>query len=78
LNNANAFGGTFAIQTEQSHKVKIAKEPPSKRTTTDKMNGQTIYRQEGRTANMGACCTTSLSRKKSVVSLKKTTSLKAF
>jgi len=29
----------------------FAKEPPSKRTTTDQMNGQTIYRQEGRTAN---------------------------
>ena len=31
----------------------FAKEPPSQRTTTDQMNGQTTYRQEGRTANIG-------------------------
>jgi len=31
---------------------KNAKETPSKRTTTDQMNGQTTYRQEGRTANI--------------------------
>ena len=48
---ANAFGGTFAIRTDQLHKAKIAKEPPSQRTTTDQMNGQSTYRQEGRTAN---------------------------
>lgn len=29
----------------------FAKEPPSQRTTTDQMNGQLTYRQEGRTAN---------------------------
>jgi hypothetical protein len=29
----------------------FAKEPPSQRTTTDQMNRQTTYRQEGRTAN---------------------------
>jgi hypothetical protein len=31
--------------------TKNAKEPPNQRTTTDKMNGQTTYKQEGRTAN---------------------------
>jgi len=36
-----------------THKAKIAKEPPSKRTTPDHMNGQTKYRQEGRTDNSG-------------------------
>jgi hypothetical protein len=34
-------------------KPSFAKEPPSQRTTTDQMIGQTTYRQEGRTANMG-------------------------
>ena len=33
------------------HKPMFAKEPPSQRTTTDQMNGETTYRQEGRTAN---------------------------
>ena len=31
--------------------TKNAKEPPSQRTTTDQMNGQLPYGQEGRTAN---------------------------
>ena len=30
---------------------KNAKEPPSQRTTTDQMNRQSTYEQEGRTAN---------------------------
>ena len=51
--NANSFGGTFAFLPTLKAKLKNAKEPPSQRTTTDQMNGQTIYRQEGRTANMG-------------------------
>ncbi len=38
----------FCRHTSQT---KNAKEPPSQRTPTDQMNGQTIYRQEGRTAN---------------------------
>lgn len=37
---------------KQTLKSKFAKEPPCLRTTTDQMNGQTTYRQEGRTANM--------------------------
>jgi hypothetical protein len=50
--NANAFGGTFVFFPILKAKQKNAKEPPSQYTTTDQMNGQTIYRQEGRTANI--------------------------
>ena len=48
---ANAFDGTFAFLPTHKSQTKNAKEPPSQRTTTDQMNGQTTYRQEGRTAN---------------------------
>src|SRR5690606_4946276 len=49
---ANAFGGTFAISHKPTHKLKIAKEPPSQRTTkNDNMNGQTTYEKEGRRHN---------------------------
>jgi hypothetical protein len=43
------------LQFFQTHNTsqKTAKEPPSQRTTTDQMNGQMAYRQEGRTANTG-------------------------
>ena len=49
---ANAFDGTFAFLPTHKSQTKNAKEPPSQRTTTDQMNGQTTYRQEGRTANI--------------------------
>lgn len=39
-------------QHKPTLKSKFAKEPPSLRTAIDEMNGQTTYRQEGRTANM--------------------------
>ncbi len=48
---ANAFGGTFAKPHKPTLKPSFAKEPPSQRTTTNEMHGQTTYRQEGRTAN---------------------------
>jgi len=38
----------FAYTQSQT---KNAKEQPSQRTTTDQMNGQTTYKQEGRTDN---------------------------
>ncbi len=43
MKSAHAFGSTSRKNRE---------ELPSKRTTTDQMNGQLTYRQEGRTANI--------------------------
>ena len=55
----HAKASTFAIRTSQPHKAKIAKELalPTHHDTT-KMDRQTTYREEGRTANKGNCCTT--------------------
>ena len=48
----HAKASTFAIRTSQPHKAKIAKELalPTHHDTT-KMDRQTTYREEGRTAN---------------------------
>ena len=49
----HAKASTFAIRTSQPHKAKIAKELalPTHHDTT-KMDRQTTYREEGRTANI--------------------------
>ena len=41
----------ICIFADIQSQTKIAKEPQSQRTTTDQMNGQITYRQEGRTDN---------------------------